>query len=111
MIATERIVIEEVNLRASSSNCTIYVRNIGKTAIVISDVLIVKGDSGPTYSYDKSQFTTRDPVTNAVIGSIVQGELMKVYISTLGFNPATETTYLVKVSTERGVLDIYQVKA
>lgn len=111
MIATERIVIEEVNLKAGSSNCTIYVRNIGKTGITISNIFIVKGEVGPTYSYDNSMFTTRNPVTNAQITSVVQGDLMKVYISNLGFSPATDTTYSVKAFTERGVGDTYQVKA
>jgi len=117
LIATERIVLEEVNLRhastVASANCTIYVRNIGKTLVTISDVFITDEYSGATYQYGTSKFTTSDPVTNNPITSIMQGELMKIYIppGMLGFNPATGTTYLVKVFTTRGVGDQYQVKA
>jgi len=112
LVATERIVIEEVNLRGDSSNCTIYVRNIGKTAVKISDVFISEGESGPTYQYGTSKFMTRDPVTNNPIDSIMQGDLMKIYIGNLApLNLKKETTYLVKVFTTRGVGDVYQVKA
>jgi hypothetical protein len=44
LIATERIVIEEVNLMANSDSCTIYVRNIGKTAASVNGVLIYLSD-------------------------------------------------------------------
>ena len=117
MIATERIVLEEVNLRpapsVASANCTIYVRNIGKTLITISDVFITDEFTGQTYAYGTSKFTTRDPVTNNPITSIMQGDLMKIYIppGNLGFNPTTSRTYLIKVFTTRGVGDQYQVKA
>jgi len=110
LVATERIVAEEVNLKGGSSNCTVYVRNIGKTAVVISDVIISE-ESGPVYDYDKFEFTTRDPVTNNLISSIVQGDLIKIYINSLGFTPTKDKTYVVKVFTERGVGDFYQVKA
>jgi len=111
LIATERIVVEEVNLKGGSSDCTIYVRNIGKTSILISDVFVLDEFSGASYQYGTSQFTTRDPVTNNPVGSIVQGELLKVYIGNLGFAATKGRTYVVKVFSERGVGDIFQVKA
>src|SRR5512135_632422 len=38
--ATERIVIEAVNMKTGETSCTIYVRNIGNTAVTINNVLI-----------------------------------------------------------------------
>lgn len=111
LIATERVVIEEVNLKGGSSDCTIYVRNIGKTSIVVADVFVSDEFSGASYQYKTSQFATRDPVTNNPVSSIVQGELLKVYVENLGFTATQGRTYVVKVFTERGVGDIYQVKA
>ena len=43
--ATERIVIEEVSLKADQTACTVYVRNIGKTPITINNVLISVSDN------------------------------------------------------------------
>ncbi len=111
LIATERIVVEEVNLKGGSSDCTIYVRNIGKTSIVVSDVLVLDEYSGASFQFGTSQFAIRDPVTNGPVSSVVQGELLKVYIGNLGFTATNGRTYVVKVFTERGVGDIYQVKA
>src|SRR4030065_460162 len=55
LIATERIVIEEVNLKDNSDSCTIYVRNIGKTAASVNGVLIYLSDgTGETHTYDRS---------------------------------------------------------
>ncbi|MDH5374653.1 MAG: hypothetical protein OEZ21_02030 [Candidatus Bathyarchaeota archaeon] len=103
-IATERIVIEEVNLRGGIQNCTMYVRNIGKTAITASDVFISSPD-GALHIYGKADFVT-DP------DSVVQGDLTTVTISDLGgFNPVGNVTYTVKVFTSRGVGDTYQVVA
>ncbi len=52
LIATERIVIEEVNLKANSDSCTIYVRNIGKTAASVNGVLIYLSDgTGEMHTY------------------------------------------------------------
>lgn len=111
LVATERVVIEEVNLKGGSSDCTIYVRNIGKTAVVVSDVFISE-ESGAAHQFDNSRFTTRNPVTGAVISSMVQGDLMKIYIDNLvPLNPVKDRTYAVKVFTTRGVGDFYQVKA
>ena len=103
-IATERIVIEEVNLRGGIPNCTIYVRNIGKTAIIVDDVFISSLD-GSLYIYGRADFVA-DPY------SVVQGDLMTITISDLaGFNPLGNVTYTVKVFTSRGVGDTYQIVA
>ena len=103
-IATERIVIEEVNLRGGIQNCTIYVRNIGKTAIIVDDVFI-SSPSNSLHVYEKADFNT-DP------DSVVQGDLMTVTISDLGgLNPVGNVTYTVQVFTSRGVGDTYQVVA
>ena len=103
LIATERIVIEEVNLRGGVQNCTIYVRNIGKTAIIIDNVFI-SSNASAVQVYDKNDIST-DP------DSVVQGDLMTVYISPLDFAPTGNKTYTVKVFTTRGVGDTYQVVA
>jgi flagellin-like protein len=102
LTATERIVIEEANLRGNGS-CTIYVRNIGKTAIIMDEVFISSPD-GSLHIYEEPQFST-DP------DSVVQGDLMTVDIPDLGFTPAGNSTYTVKVFTTRGVGDTYQVIA
>jgi flagellin-like protein len=103
-IATERVVIEEVNLRGGIPNCTIYVRNIGKTAITVSDVFISSPD-GSLHIYGKVDFVA-DP------DSVVQGDLTTVTISDLGgFNPVGNVTYTVQAFTSRGVGDTYQVVA
>ena len=103
LIATERIVIEEVNLRGGVQNCTIYVRNIGKTAIIIDNVFI-SSNASAVQVYDKNDIST-DP------DSVVQGDLMTVYISPLDFAPTGNKTYTVKAYTTRGVGDTYQVVA
>jgi hypothetical protein len=103
-IATERIVIEEINLRGGIQNCTIYVRNIGKTTIMMDDVFI-SSQSGPLHVYEKADFNT-DP------DSVVQGDLMTITISDLGgLNPISNMTYTVKIFTSKGVGDTYQVVA
>ena len=102
LTATERIVIEEVNLRGNGS-CTIYVRNIGKTAIIMDEVFISSPD-GSLYIYEEPQFSTD-------FDSVVQGDLMTVDIPDLGFTPTGNETYTIKVYTTRGVGDTYQVVA
>jgi FlaG/FlaF family flagellin (archaellin) len=100
-IATERIVIEEVNLRGGIPKCTIYVRNIGKTAIIVNDVFISSPD-GSLHTYGKADLTA-DP------DSVVQGDLTTITISDLGsFVPLGNVTYTVRVFTSRGVGDTYQ---
>jgi len=103
LIATERIVIEEVNLRGNVTSCTIYVRNIGKTAIIVDDIFISLPD-GSLHKYEKPQFSTD-------FDSVVQGDLMTINILDLGFTPTSDETYTVKVFTTRGVGDTYQVVA
>jgi len=106
LIATERIVIEEVNLRGGVTSCTIYVRNIGKTAIVVDNVFIsvISAPEGTLYKYERAraQFSTD-------FNSVVQGDLITITISDLGFTPTFGGTYTVKVYTTRGVGDTYQV--
>jgi len=103
LIATERIVIEEVNLRGGVTSCTIYTRNIGKTAIIVDNVFISPPD-GAVHTYAKPQFSTD-------FDSVVQGDLMTINIPDLGFTPTLGDTYTVKVYTTRGVGDTYQVVA
>jgi len=102
-IATERIVIEEVNLRGGVTSCTIYVRDIGKTAIIIDNIFI-SSPEGTLYTYQKPKFTTD-------FNSVVQGDLITITIIDLGFTPTLKDTYTVKVYTTRGVGDTYQVVA
>jgi flagellin-like protein len=106
-IATERIVLEEVNLKTGSTSCTIYVRNIGKTTVSIDNIFISLSDgSGALHVYSQSggypSFTS-SPI------SVIQGDLITVTISNLGFSPASNETYTVKAFTIRGVGDTYQV--
>jgi len=103
LIATERIVIEEVNLRGGVTRCTIYIRNIGKTAIIVDNIFISPPD-GTVHIYEKPQFTTD-------FNSVVQGDLMTINILDLGFTPTLGDTYTVKVYTTRGIGDTYQVVA
>ena len=107
LVTTERIVIEEVNLRGGQTSCTIYIRNIGETAIIIDNVFIPSPDN-QLYIYEKGDFTS-DP------NSVVKGDLLTLTISDLtvqgGFTPISELTYTVKVFTDRGVGDNYQIVA
>ncbi len=103
LIATERIVIEEVNLKGGMSNCTIYVRNIGKSAVTMSEVFISSLD-GNLHVYEKPSFTANPD-------SVVQGDLITTTIPNLGFNAIGNQTYTVKAFTTRGVGDTYQVVA
>jgi hypothetical protein len=107
LVTTERIVIEEVNLRGDQSNCTIYIRNIGETATIIDNVFISSPD-GQLYIYGKGDFNS-DP------NSVVKGDLLTITIPDLtvqgGFTPTSELTYTIKVFTERGVGDNYQIVA
>src|SRR4030066_200896 len=101
LIATERIVIEEVNLKADSDSCTIYIRNIGKTEASVNGVLIYLSDgTGEMHIYSKSDlpatFST-DPI------SVSQGNLITLTFASLDFNPAMNEAYTVQVFTSRGV--------
>lgn len=103
LIATERIVVEEVSLKAGSLSCTIYVRNIGKTAVTVDGVLISESD-GSVHTYTGNMFT-------ASPNSVVQGNLITINIANLGFTPVANDVYTVKVFTSRGVSDTYQAVA
>jgi flagellin-like protein len=101
LIATERIVIEEVSLKENDAK--IYVRNIGKTAVTINDVLIQLSDgSGIVHVYQGSDLTTD-------ADSVIQGDLITITIASLGWTPISSQAYMVKVFTTRGVGDTYQV--
>jgi hypothetical protein len=103
---TERIIIEEVNLRGGQSNCTIYIRNIGETATIIDNVYISSPD-GQLYIYKKGDFNS-DP------NSVIKGDLLTITIPNLavqGFTPISESIYNIKAFTERGVGDNYQIVA
>ena len=101
LIATERIVIEEVNLRAWNQSCTIYLRNIGKTTVIIDDIFVYEKRNGSSQAYPL-QFSTSPH-------SVVQGDLMTI-IADLDFTPTDQrTTYIVKVYTTRGIGDTYQL--
>jgi flagellin-like protein len=108
LIATERIVIEEVSLNADTTDCTIYVRNIGKTTISIDNVFISLSDgTGILYVYPKSGTPTTFTTTP---NSVIQGDLITIEFTSLGdLTPEPDETYTVKVYTSRGVGDTYQV--
>ena len=104
---TERIVIEEVNLRGGETSSTIYIRNIGETAITIDNIFISSPD-GQLYIYEKGDF-------NSSPNSVVKGDLLTIEIPDLtvkgDFTPTSELTYTIKVFTDRGVGDNYQIVA
>ncbi len=110
-IATERIVVEEVNLRGQApQNCTIYVRNIGETAVTINDVIIEADNS--VHAYQGTAISTYIPGTNTLQNAIVKGDLIEIRIATLGsLTVVNGKTYTIKVFTTRGVSDTYQVQA
>lgn len=107
VIATERIVIEAVNLKADTTDCTIYVRNIGKTTVEIDNVFISLSDgTGTLHIYSKSG----TPITFVTSPDrVIQGDLITINFTALDFTPASNEAYLVKVFTARGVGDTYQV--
>lgn len=111
--ATERIVIEEINLKADISSCSIYVRNIGGTAVEINDVLIIAPDySIFTYEKINGELSTVNPVTGNAQDFIVPGELVEIDITNLGsLTPSSNLTYTVRVYTVRGIGDTYKVVA
>jgi flagellin-like protein len=112
VIATERIVVEEVDLNIVDSDCTVYVRNIGKTAVTINNVLIIDPD-GTVFSYERNngELSTVDPSSGNGLNSIVQGELIEIDIPNLGFALLQSNAYTLKVFTTRGVGDTYQAVA
>jgi len=114
--ATERIVVEEVNLKFAQPTCTIYVRNIGKTAVTINNVLITT-PTGAVFTYEKSrnEFITKNPVTGANQESIIQGDLIEIQITAPNLKglpvnePNRDRLFTVKVFTTRGVGGEYEI--
>jgi hypothetical protein len=97
LVLNERIVIEEVNIK-NSGHCTIYVRNIGKTDVSISNINITI-PNGEVFIYNSVDF---HPLTEYVpIGELITIE--NIPISYLTGN------YIVKVITPRGISDTYEV--
>ncbi len=101
--ATERIVIEEVNLLTGK----VYVRNIGETAVAISNIIISK-DNQVLETYSKGDISTVKPATESTVAYTAKGDLVEVHITDLGFAPSAGT-YSIQVATERGVSDNYLV--
>ena len=107
LIATERIVIEEVSLKANEPSCTIYVRNIGKTQVSVDNVFISLSDGSDTlHVYSKSDLPTTFTTSP---DSVIQGDLITISFAPLDFTPVESEAYIVKVFTTRGVGDAYQV--
>jgi len=109
--STERIVIEEVSL--TDTQIIVYVRNIGKTTVSINDVLIEDVDrSITTYQESLGELATVDPETELSLENfVVQGSLIALKITDFkGLNPDS-IVYTVKVFTNRGVGETYQLAA
>jgi flagellin-like protein len=103
LIATERIVIEEVSLKNGTQNCTIYIRNIGKTSVSIDNVFIsLTNGTGILHIYSTPITITPDPEF------AIQGDLITIDFD-MGFKPNSNETYTVKTFTSRGIGDTYQV--
>ncbi len=131
--ATERIVVEEASFNAtdptvltppppypSLQNCTVYLRNIGETAVTINNVIITS-PNGAAHPFVKTsptpyQLTTWAPGTNNPLTSIVKGDLIEIRIPRLNctdnnFRIVSGNTYTIKVFTTRGVSDSFQIVA
>ena len=107
LIATERIVIEEVSLKAGIDGCVIYIRNIGKTTVSIDNVFISLSDGTDLNVYSKSGTPT---TFTTLPSSVIQGDLITINFASLGdLTLVSGETYTVKVFTSRGVGDTYQV--
>ena len=109
LVTTERIVIEEVNLKPEQDDCLVYVRNIGKTAVTINDIIIVAPNN--IYTYEEPDFVPNDPINGAYLDSTIQGELVELVINNLGFSPSDGYVYTIKVFTSRGVGGEYEIVA
>lgn len=112
--ATERIVIEEVNPNGTGSRCEVYVRNIGKPAVIVDNIIISFSDGTITVR-DKNLITVYqyDTLLKAFVlatGPVVQGELMKVDTGvTLTRQVVNPKTYTVKAFTPSGSEDAFQI--
>ena len=96
LTVTERLVIEEVNLK--TDDCTIYVRNIGKTDVTIDNIFITSPD-GQLHVFTLNDFTLTPEY-------VIQGELITIKDLNLAYS---QGTYIIKVFTPRGVSDTYQL--
>ncbi len=112
--ATERIVIEEANLQVATQSATVYVRNIGESAVTINNVLISRSNA-EMHVYQDPQISTVNPATGNPLTSIIKGNLLEIRIPNLpssdGFTIVGNTTYTIQVYTTRGVGDTYQTIA
>lgn len=111
LVATERIVVEEVDMEVVPQNCTVYVRNIGTTAVTINNVLIIES-YGEVFTYEKikGELETVDPSSKNIKDSIIQGELIEIDIYNLrGLTLSSNKVYTVKVFTVRGIGDTCKV--
>lgn len=109
--STERIVIEEVSF--TDTQIIVYVRNIGKTAVSINDVLIEDSDEVvKTYQVSLGELATVDPETEAAVeNSIVQGSLIALKITDFKGLNLDSIVYTIRVFTDRGVGETYQLAA
>jgi hypothetical protein len=109
-VTTERIVIEEISLIGTTNpnTCTIYVRNIGETAITINNI-IISADDAVIQIYQKGSFQTYKPGTSHTqsITSVSKGNLIEIYIPDLLFPLTNPKTYSIQVATAKGVSDTY----
>lgn len=97
LVVTERVVIEEVNIQ-TSGDCTIYVRNIGKTAVTIDNIIITYPD-GDVEPFNPGEFTITPEYVD-------QGELITIENVPVIYSSGIFT---IKVITPRGVSDSFQV--
>ena len=109
--STERIVIEEVSL--TDTQIIVYVRNIGKTAVSINDILIENpGNQIMTYQESLGELSTVDPETESATQNIIsQGSLIALKITDLKGLNTDSIVYTIKVFTTRGVGETYQLAA
>jgi len=93
----ERIKIDAVSVAAANNQATIYVTNIGDTAVTISGAYILKED--------RTALCSSTPNTN-----INPGATDNVQISDCSFG-ATTQTYIARVVTSKGVQAEYTFRA
>ena len=105
-IATERIVIEQVNLAGATSpqTCKIYVRNIGENPTSIS-IVIISLENTVMKTYSPNEFSMLNPTTGSPTNSVTKGNLVQIQISNLNFALTNGKTYTIKVATPKGVSD------
>ena len=102
LIATERIVIEEVSLSSVTNECKVYVRNIGETGVSIQNIIISLFDGTDPIIYSKSG---NPNIITTNYDSVIKGDLITVEFT---FTPLQQT-YTVRAITSRGIADEFQV--